>query len=301
MTLLDDVIDQASDGDAAAMLRKLMIVARRLGADQLLAWAKSELNGYGPDDELPSYRGPTTVSVLATIVGPGGAQGTNTLTMQGMPEGSDGLFQVTFDEPVAQLEAFARSEEGISFPWDPTVVGLYNGLIQAGRIPFIPYWGVYSAHKAVSQGTLRGVVDVVRTKALELALDLQAEFPDAGEKDGPTVADPAVQATVTNITNHVYGGITGLAQGGTVSQRMTVQAGDIAGVLDAAREFLAGESMVEFTKVLAADGDDAAKRTRLERFVQRVRSGAVALTGGVVTDVAAAELIRLASQFFGWS
>lgn len=301
MTLLDDVIDQASDGDAAAMLRKLMIVAHRLGAAELLAWVKGELNGYDDADSLPTYRGPLNITVHAVIAGPGGSQGKNTLSKQGVPDGFEGLFQLWMMDPLAGLEAFASTDNGISIPWDPAAVGFYNRWIKDGKVPFIEGWGVYGAHKWLSSGTLRGIVDVVRTKALELALDLQSRYPNAGEKDGPTVADPAVQATVTHITNNIYGPVNGLAQGGTVSQNVTVQVGDIAGALDAAKEFLASESMVEFAKVLADDGDDAAKRTRLERFAQRVRSGAVALTSGVVTDVAAAELIKLASQFFGWS
>src|SRR5690606_20718546 len=99
-------------------------------------------------------------------------------------------------------------------------VGLYNGWIDEGKVPFLEYWGVYSATKSVSPSTLQGILDIVRTKALELALDLQYEFPDAGEVGGPTIEEPAVQAAVTHITNNIYGSVTGLAQGNNVRQKV---------------------------------------------------------------------------------
>lgn len=300
MSLLDDVIQQASDGDASAMLRKLMIVSHRLGATDLLAWVKGELNGYEDRDSLPSYRGPLPVVVQATIVGPGGGKGTNTLTQHGVPEGYDDLFRAWFLDPLATLEGFARSDHGLSIPWDPIAVAVYNRWIEDGEVPFVEYWGVYAAHKYISQSSVMGVVDIVRTKALELALELQSEYPDAGEKGGPTVADPAVRETLTHITNNIYGNITGLAQGGTVQQNVVVEAGDIACALEVARSFLARSSLNDFAKLLTDDGDEEAKRTRLERFVSAVRAGSINLAGGVAAGVAADGLMALGSQFFGW-
>lgn len=300
MTLLDDVIEQASDGDAATMLRKLMIVAHRLGADSLLAWVKAELNGYSDVTSVPDYRGPFTVNVQAVITGPGPSQGTTTLTRQGIPDGFDGLFEMSFKDPVATLEAFAASESGIAVPWDPAYIALYNGWIEEGLVPFIEYWGVYSAQKVFPQGALRGMIDVVRTKALELALDLQAEFPDAGEKGGPTVDNPAVEATVMTVVNNIYGPVTGLAQGHNVTQKVRVVTGDLDGALNSARHFLGDENLEQLRAVLNGDGNDDDKRSRLENFLSAVKSGSVTLAGGVTTELAAAGLLEIATQFFGW-
>lgn len=300
MTLLDEVIEQASDGDAAAMLRKLMIVAHRLGADPLLAWVKAELNGYGDLDDIPDYRGPFTVNVQAVITGPGPSKGTSTLTKHGVPDGFDGLFELRFKDPLATLEGFAGSADGIAVPWDPAIIGLYNGWIDEGRVPFIEYWGVYSAQKVFSQAALKGIVDVVRTKALELALDLQAEYPDAGEKDGPTVDNPDVRATVTTIVNNIYGPVTGLAQGHNVTQKVRVNAGDLADALDNARRFLDDQGLEQLRAVLVHDGDNEDKRSRAGKFVDAVKSGSVTLAAGVTTDLAAAGLMEVVTQFFGW-
>lgn len=300
MTLLDEVIEQASDGDAAAMLRKLMIVAHRLGADALLAWVKAELNGYDPTSSVPDYRGPFVVTVKAHITGPFGAQAPSTLTRAGTPDYFGRLFEVSFAEPLAVLEGYAASDNGIVYPWDPLAIGLYNGWIQEGRVPFIEGWGVFSAQRSVSQGTFQGIVDVVRTRALELALDLQAEYPDAGEKDGPTVDNPDVRAAVTTIVNNIYGPVTGLAQGHNVTQKVRVNAGDLGGALDSARRFLDDQGLEQLRAVLVHDGDNEEKRSRVGKFVDAVKSGSVTLAAGVTTDLAAAGLLEVATQFFGW-
>lgn len=282
------------------MLRKLMIVAHRLEAAPLLMWAKQELNGYEDDDSLPSYRGPMAVQVRAQIVGPGGAQGTNYLTSHGIPDGFDGLFKAAFSEPLAGIESLSRSDEGIHIPWDPVAVGFYNKWIDERRVPFIPLWGVYSASKTVSSSVLQSIVDVVRTKALELALDLQSAFPDAGEVGGPTMQDPAVRSTVMHITNNIYGPVNGLAQGHVVRPKVVIRQGDLVGALTAARAFLTDSSIVTLSQVLATDGSDDEKRGKLDQLIAGIKSGAIAIAGGVATDLAAEGVIDLVRQFFGW-
>jgi len=301
MTLLNDVISQASNGEAATMLRKLMIVAHRLQAAPLLAWVKNELNGYTSKDDLPSYRGPMRVNVQAVITGPMGSKGTNTLSSHGVPEGFDGLFEASFFDPLAGIESMAQATETIGMPWDPAAVGLYNGWIDEGKVPFLEYWGVYSATKTVSPSTLQGIVDIVRTKALEMALDLQAEFPDAGELGGPTIEEPAVRAAVTHITTNIYGTVNGLAQGHDVRQKVTVKRGDLAGALAAVKAFLTDEGVTELSRILTDESDEGEKRSKLAQFTQGIRSGSVALASGVASNLAAEGVLEIVGQFFGWA
>jgi AbiTii len=58
MQLLDEIIDLAVDDQASisVLLRKCLVLAHRLKNERLLAWTDKELNGYGKDDEIPSYR-----------------------------------------------------------------------------------------------------------------------------------------------------------------------------------------------------------------------------------------------------
>ena len=61
--LLDDIINLAADDKQSitVLLRKCLILASQLKNERLRTWANKELNGYDPEDTLPSYR------VLKTI------------------------------------------------------------------------------------------------------------------------------------------------------------------------------------------------------------------------------------------
>jgi hypothetical protein len=78
---------------------------------------------------------------------------------------------------------------------------------------------VYSAQRLITLGLVAGVLDVVRSKCLELALDLQARFPDAGEKDGPTVNEAGVGRAVTHITTNIVGSVKILAGAISINER----------------------------------------------------------------------------------
>lgn len=195
----------------------------------------------------------------------------------------------------------AETTDSIGIPWDPAAVGLYNGWIDEGKVPFIELWGVYSATKSISPSTVQGIVDIVRTKALELALDLQAEFPDAGEVGGPTINEPAVQEAVTHITNNIYGPVNGFAQGNKIRQNLKVKTGDLVGALLAAKTFLSDEAITEFSKILTDPNSEDEKRSKLGQFVQGIKSGTFAVSSGVASNIAAEGVMELANQFFGWA
>jgi hypothetical protein len=58
MKLLDQ-IEQGAVDDAVpigTLLRKCLVLAHRLNSKPATDWVERELNGYGPDDELPDYR-----------------------------------------------------------------------------------------------------------------------------------------------------------------------------------------------------------------------------------------------------
>lgn len=301
MTLLDQVIDDASSGEATSLLRKLMILAHRLEANKLKQWVNYELNGYPQDVELPAYRGPFEVPVQAQLSGMFGSSGTNMLSKYGVPEGYENWFCIGFHDPLAGLESLASSNADLGSPWDPAMVGLYNEWAEEGLVPYVQGMSVYSARRLVSPSLVRGVLDAVRTKALELARELQSDFPDAGEKDGPTVSDPELSRTITHVTTNIFGSVGNLAQGSEVQKHATISVGDIGATINAARDYLADEALPEFLKLLSASSPEHEQRPKVQKFIDAVRSGSVALVAGVAANVAADRLLALASAFFGWA
>ena len=57
-SLLLDLQQLASDEQASVtnLLRKALLTARKLELEEFATWVDKELNGYGPDDDVPSYR-----------------------------------------------------------------------------------------------------------------------------------------------------------------------------------------------------------------------------------------------------
>jgi hypothetical protein len=300
VTLLDQVIDESSSGDATSLLRKLLVLAHRLDAGDLKQWVTFELNGYPRDAELPAYRGPFAVPVQAQLSGMFGSSGSNMLSPHGMPPGFEDMFRVSFYDPLATLESLAASGQDLGSPWDPAMAGLYNQWADEGKVAHVMGMSVYSARRIVTPGLVRGVIDVVRTKALQLALDLQTDFPNAGEKDGPTVSDPDVNQAITHVTTNIYGSVGNIAQGSNAQQRAMVQVGDVGASINAARDYLADEALPQFLELLS-NRDQTDSRSRVAKFIEAVRSGAVALAAGVASSVAADGLLAIASAFFGWS
>jgi hypothetical protein len=109
-----------------------------------------------------------------------------------------------------------------------------------------------------------------------------------------------VRATVTHITNNIYGSVTGLTQGHNIKQEVQVGVGDLVGALASAKQLLGEEGIEQLAAALTHGGTDGEKRGRLEKLVGAVKAGSVTLAAGVTTELAATGLMEIASQFFGW-
>lgn len=216
MSLLRDLQDQAADNKVATavLLRRVKVLAARVGAPELGEWADKELNGYQDLSELPSYRGPFQAHVLGHFTGPfqSGVRNAPIPPVTFPKEYREGqLFQITFGEPIAELEGLASHDKALESPWPSDGLALTNMLIQQGDVSL--YEGMYlsQAWKVITPDQVRGVLDVVRNKILDLALRVEAEFPNAGE-DSPRVAPDA--GRITNIFNTtVYGHSSNVAVG----------------------------------------------------------------------------------------
>lgn len=301
MTVLDQIIEDALEGSLSGLLRKLLVLSHRVGSEDLKKWVSSELNGYEADSVLPKYRGPMTVPVQATYAGPMGSSASNMpLSPVGVPDEYRFLFEVSFYDPIATIEALSEGDSGASSSWDPVAVGMYNQWAEEGRVAYLEMMSVVGARRVFSLPLVRGVIDQVRTQALELALEIQAEFPDAGEKDGPTVENPDLNQTVTHVTNNIYGNVGNLAQGQDIRQEVTVEVGNLEAAISAAAKVLNSEVLDDFKKLLVSEEPQTEKRNRVSVFIDSVRQGSVALVAGTLANVGADRLLEIASQYFGW-
>ena len=294
MTVLDEILDASTDSSVpiADLLRKVQIAATRLGASEIAAWARSELSGYGPDDTLPPHRRVHSI-VMGLFTGPMQSQITQHLTAG---PGMESMWEVDLRQPLVELQSLSEApgDGDPRIEWPANVVQMYA---ESGTYR-IQYHNLFSAWNVLTKQSLRGVIDVIRTRAMEFALDLQTSFPDAGSLGGPTVeSTPALAQTVYNITNNITGHGTNIATGPGAQQTSTVAIGDETALIAKLAELGLGESdRDEFVSALRDDGIDGPRATN---FLARIRSGAISLAAGLTTDVAAEVLVSLGRAFLG--
>jgi hypothetical protein len=303
MSLLDEIIAGASNDkvSTANLLRKVIVVSHRLCAAEIRQWAEHELNGYDADqDHLPAYRGPMPASAHARYAGPGGSSANTTLSSNNIPDWFQQFFEVTLRQPLAELEVAAAADEDPVIPWPGEAVVQWNRWEQDGTVPSIQYMNVLFASTVVSRMAVRGVIDRIRNSALTFALELQREFPNAGEIGGPTVADVEVQQVIHNITNNIHGDGVNIAIGSGNTQIAAVAPGDLIGFLQAVRELgIDGDELSELAAIVTSDDDPEVKRSRARAFADRIRAGSVVLGTELAATLVADGVIALVVDFLG--
>lgn len=302
MSLLDEIIEGAASDAAStsSLLRKVQIVAHRVGSEELISWVKNELNGYEETSALPKFRKELSTPVQGNLSGPFGSGVTNvSVSPAGVPEEYVGrLFSTDLTQSVVELEQLATGDGDPGVSWDPHYVALYNEWISEGRVPRIESMGLISARQILPRGAILSIIGTSRNTALEFALDLQESAPSAGESGGPTIQDPPVARTVYNVTNNIFGDGISVAHGPGTNQSTVVAKGDLEGLLRLVRE--AGladpEAQVELASAVTAreDRDD-----RISRFLERVRGGSFLLGAGVASDLLANQIGELITEYLG--
>jgi hypothetical protein len=290
VTVLNQLIDGLTDDtiSTSSALRKFLVIGSRLKSDPITRWVNGELNGLGdlPLDAYPIYRGPIEVPVEVVFTGPAGLWQKHRITQEVVPD--DGGFRaanfyVYFSEPIAELEQLAQSEGYISQSWPTSAVGQLQRWSEQERAPQVEMHGVHSVERRISTALLRGVIDSVRNKALMLALDLEADVPDAGEVGGPTVQDKEVEHSVKfHFETHIHGGTNTVGMGGKVTQSVKIAQGDSDALMLALQKLgLAPEDRASLGEAIAKDGNRPGEA--IKEFLTKLGSGAIKIGGAVAT------------------
>lgn len=220
-SLLDQVQIGALDSSVplADTLRKVVALGGETGSEELRGWASRELRGYGGSVELPEYRRPAAPLKVdafkfnAQITG-------QSISPRQLPDFVAEKLgeEVPLSAGIGEIEAMLkRAREGdgavkLMPPMGQDVVRYMNHEIQ-NHPHGDPYQQITELYWAVSQVTLEGVVDQVRTTLVELVAEMRAEMSDEAETPPAEIADRAVQYIVTgkrptiNVTNTSVSGI----------------------------------------------------------------------------------------------
>jgi hypothetical protein len=180
-----------------AVLRKCLMLGGKAGSEELRTWATRELQGYGPDDELPGYRViPAVIKVDFTNVR------FHVTGQRISPHNLPDVVREHVDETlhlrmgIGEIEALARrpdDDKGLRFslPGGADIATLMNHEIGE------PYQHIQEVYWSVSPISLRGVIDQVRTTLTALVAELVATMPD--DQDIPS---SAVAANAVNVAVH---------------------------------------------------------------------------------------------------
>lgn len=287
--------------DLPDALRALFVVSRRLRAEDLTAWLRAELDGYPDDRPAPPYR--TAEGLPIELHFDGVMRNSDKMQVTGadLPEDvGAALRERPMRQPVAELAALASGDSEVGSELPPMWVHMYRQHIETtGNIPHIQTMVLNRARILVPRTYLLGVLDRVKSNALDLALDLEQVAADAGDAGGPTVADdPALAQVVTHHMMTLFapsatillGGNAAIASGAGGFAVQTVGA-DLDGLLTAVGELLGQHGRDDLREALERDGGEPAEETR--GFLEKVKGGAYALAGGLTTNGAYDGLVAL--------
>ena len=129
-SLIDDLLLDAADASVsgATLLRKALVVAAKLGVDEVPQWINRELSGYYGIEEIPSYRivrGRLKAKIMHRFID---AQFDSNEVEQKISERR-------IDGSVSDLEALLSSEGALTITYPVQRSGSFCGKFLASRMP----------------------------------------------------------------------------------------------------------------------------------------------------------------------
>lgn len=221
------VIDESES--LAGLLRTCIALGAETGSDALRGWARAELHGYAPQDDLPLYR---KLQLSLTVDGwIGGLYRTGyTVDFRHLQEEDRGRLQaVPFQQSVDELEMLAASTKSLHYT--------HEGLSQAAKLATgLPFTRVEEAYCLVSPAAVAGMLGKIRTTLVEMVADMTREVPFDGLPTRNEV-DRAVQVNVHGSRDQYHvnvqhnSGVIGQGAGSSQTQHVTNVGSDLSNLL----------------------------------------------------------------------
>lgn len=301
MSLLRKIQDDCASGEVelSTILRHCRILASRLGSEGLEQWLHWESDGYPDENTPPNYRRLTHVLVQGHFVGAFGAQMRNAeIPPEHIPVAiRSACTSQDFRQGIAVLEDTAEHQSG-------TLKSLIP--VSAAQIfePVFLDMQCISAWKMIPGMTIPRILNTVRNRVLDFALNIEKEFPDAGEDAAKhSTSDQSRFQQIFNTT--VYGGaanIVGQASRSNIAAT-NVATGDWNSLRDALKALEASAADIKDLKNAL---DHEKKPPGRDRFGPKVAgwigkmatksaSGTWKIASGLALNI----LTRLISEYYG--
>lgn len=300
--LVDDIIALATDNKQSitVLLRKCVVLAHQLRNDRLKVWANEELNGYPSERDLPEYR-VLPAGAVGTFIGPGWAQVQYPIPSGVLKEEHRMWAETVYiSQSITSLEHLLESAgDTASFPWDNNLVLHYQRELLNG-------WTLTSARQEVPKSIIAGILDTVRTRILNMALEIQSEIGKM-DSDLDQMTPQAANNVDRTIVNNIFGGNVYVSAGRSSMNATTIQgqqqnivAGDWEHLSQVLRTVGVSEPQLqELSKAVDQDGRRMGSGVKgwIARTAPKVLSGGVKI-GAAVGQMLLTEYLK---QYFGLS
>lgn len=231
--LLQKIIDGATSNEVALseVLRLCLRLGNHLKNEDLVKWVRAELNGYESREDLPDYRVMPT-QVLGHFSGSFGSGLKNApIPKSAIDEDHcDWLFTNHLTDPAAELEQLTQGDkaENLKSPWPADIVAYYQ------RKQIYEHMVLSYAWRILTKATLSGILDTIRTRILEFALQIEEQM-DIKESKKPTgkpkLTSPSEKKVSQIVNNTIYGGNVAFGNVGDTNQyNVQIKAGDLPGL-----------------------------------------------------------------------
>ncbi len=257
------------------LLRKALVVSTKLKIIEDTAWIKAELSGYSGDAELPGYRDLRGLPQVHN-------RDHGYLPFNMPPEMEEEFCRLPMGSSVAEVEALLRgAEEGLRFSFPPKVTAYFLKHMEVKMQPSL----------FISKSIFFGVLDTVRNRVLQWALDLEsAGVVGDGMSFSPT--DVRAAQHVTNITNNIGAMHNSQLQqlsAGQQSYQMIERREELVSLLEriksaATSEGAPAQVAVDIDTVLIQLQSNSPKRGVVEESLKSLRTILEGATGGVLSS-----------------
>src|ERR1700733_2132613 len=201
MTLLDDIIQAAVDNkqSVSVLLRKCLLLAHEIKDDQVKSWANQELNGYSSQDGLPDYR-ILYVGAKGNFSGPFGAALQNYPIAPALLEKQHQHFatDLHLKQPISAYEGASSHDDGsMSYEWPTNLCAYYQDKVYDGYV-------LVTAWQTVPKSALLAILDTIRNRSLNLALEIKDEVGDTSNLRIITAAE--AEKVSEKIAQNIFNG-----------------------------------------------------------------------------------------------
>lgn len=295
MTLLQEIEQGAASADMplSTLLRKCLILASRLGSRPATEWVEWELNGYPINVTLPEYR------YLPLIIKANLVDLAKQVTDWAVPpkflgKNADRITRLPYRNSIGTIEHFLKSAQS-------------KACFQIGDLPLylaaqkFTHMEITSAWGETNSGQLMGIVETVRNRVLKFALDLEIEYPNAGNI-GKIARGTAKVDQI--FVNNIYGTANVIAMASNSNITLNISKYDVASLRKTLLESdVAATDLNELENALKAEPDasPSAYGPKVAAWLGRMMSKAADGTWKMATGAAGAFLGKALEKYYGLS